>query len=187
MNAWEEEGDVVFDLSTAPWDAMETFFDIDKMLNHLDTGADRAGSLMRRVRLNLTTKAVDVSDWPNDLGIPLHNSIDFPMINPLYTGYKNRYAYGWAGVDYFKQHLVKKDLETSSEDKTWFRPSHYPGEVSFIPNPGKSINYRDNIHCNCLAAQIPPLRMTVSFSPLCLMGNWIYLTCCFWMGSALLC
>ena len=70
MNAWEEEGDVVFDLSTASWDAMETFFDI---------------------------------------------------------------------VDYFKQHLVKKDLETSSEDKTWFRPSHYPGEVFFIPNPGKSI------------------------------------------------
>ena len=139
MNAWEEEGDVVFDVSTAPWDAMETFFDIDKMLNHPDTGADRAGSLMRRVRLNLATKEVDVSDWPNDLGIPLHNSIDFPMINPLYTGYKNRYAYGWAGVDYFKQHLVKKDLKTSSEDKTWFRPSHYPGEVFFIPNPGKSI------------------------------------------------
>ena len=62
---------------------METFFDIDKRLNHLDTGTDRAGSLMRRVRLNLATKAVNVSDWPNDLGIPLHNSIDFPIINAL--------------------------------------------------------------------------------------------------------
>ena len=140
VNAWEEEGDVVFDISTTPWDSMETFFDIEKMLNHPDTGADMGVSLMRRVRLNLLTKTVVVSDWPNDLGIPLHNSMDFPMINPLYTGYKNRYAYGWAAVDYFKQHLIKKDLKHSNKDKTWFQPSHYPGEVFFISNPGKTLN-----------------------------------------------
>ena len=114
MNAWEEGKDIVFDVSATSWDSMETFFDIERMLSHTDTGKDRAGSLMRRVRLNLVTKDVQVTDWPNMLGIPLLNTVDFPMINPLYTGYKNRYAYGWVGIDYFKQHLVKKDLENSS-------------------------------------------------------------------------
>jgi len=57
------------------------------------------------------------------------------MINELYVGRKNRFAYGWVSIDYWRQTLVKKDLENSKNDKTWSRASHYPGEIFFIPNP----------------------------------------------------
>ena len=90
---------------------------------------------MKRVRLNLKTKEVTVEDWPNQRNIQLLNTVDFIMINEKYVGYKNRYAYGWVGIDYWRQTLVKKDLEDSFQDKTWSHPSHYPGEVYFIPRP----------------------------------------------------
>ena len=53
MNAWEEEGEVVFDLACNPWDAMAAFMDVDNMLDHPETDADKADFVMKRVRLNL--------------------------------------------------------------------------------------------------------------------------------------
>ena len=47
----------------------------------------------------------------------------------------NRYAYGWMGVDYWRQTLLKKDLEDTDNYIKWFKESHYPGEMFFIPNP----------------------------------------------------
>ena len=41
MNAWEEEGEVVFDLACNPWDAMAAFMDVDNMLDHPETDADK--------------------------------------------------------------------------------------------------------------------------------------------------
>ena len=46
-----------------------------------------------------------------------------------------RYAYGWIGVDMWRQTLIKKDLEHPENYQTWFKESHYPGEMFFIPNP----------------------------------------------------
>ena len=135
MNAWEEGDEVVFDLACNPWDAMAAFMDIDTMLHHPETDADKADFVMKRVRMNVKTKIVEVEDWPNQQGIPMLNTVDFPVINNDYTGYKNRFAYGWVSIDYWKQTLVKKDLEDSMNDKTWSRPSHYPGELFFIPRP----------------------------------------------------
>ena len=136
MNAWEEGEEVVFDLACNRWDAIATYLDIETMLHHPDTDSDKANFVMKRVRLNLLTKSVVVEDWPNKRGIPMLNTADFPIINNDYTGYKNRFAYGWISIDYWKQTLLKKDLENSLNDKTWSRPSHYPGEVFFIPRPG---------------------------------------------------
>merc|ERR1719318_714715 len=136
MNAWEEGNEVVFDLACNQWDSMATYLDIENMLHHPDTDADKAHFVMKRVRLNLNTKAVVVEDWPNERGIPMLNTADFPIINNDFTGYKNRFAYGWISIDYWKQTLLKKDLENSMNDKTWSHPSHYPGEVFFIPRPG---------------------------------------------------
>jgi len=136
MNAWEEGNEVVFDLSCNPWDIMASFMDIETMINHPMTDDEKSFFVMKRVRLNLASKEVTVEDWPNQQEIPLLNTVDFPMINENYVGYKNRYAYGWASIDYWRQTLVKKDLENSINDKTWSRPSHYPGEVFFIPRPG---------------------------------------------------
>ena len=135
MNAWEEGDEVVFDLACNPWDAMATFMDVDTMLDHPDTDDDKAEYVMKRVRLNLNTKAVVVEDWPNKQNIPMLDTIDFPVINNDYTGVKNRFAYGWVSIDYWRNTLVKKDLEDSMNDKTWSRPSHYPAEVFFVPRP----------------------------------------------------
>ena len=135
MNAWEEGDAVVFDLACNPWDVLTSFMDLETMLNHPITEDDESIFVMKRVRLNISTKEVTVEDWPNQREIPMLNTVDFPMINENYVGYKNRFAYGWVSIDYWRQTLVKKDLENSMNDKTWSRPSHYPGEVFFIPNP----------------------------------------------------
>ena len=39
------------------------------------------------------------------------------------------------GLDYWRQTLVKKDLENSLNDLTWSEPSHYPAELFFVPDP----------------------------------------------------
>jgi carotenoid cleavage dioxygenase-like enzyme len=135
-NAWEEDGQVVLDLACNPWDALATFMDIETMLNATLTTNDKADFVMKRVRLDIAEKSVTVEDWPNARNIPILNTIDFPLINNDYTGVKNRYVYGWASIDYWRQTLVKKDLEDSTNDLTWSEASHYPGEVSFVPRPG---------------------------------------------------
>ena len=63
-------------------------------------------------------------------------TMEFPMINMAYSGRKNRYAYGWVSIDYWRTTLVKKDLENSLNDKMWSKDSHYPGEMFFVPRPG---------------------------------------------------
>jgi len=136
MNSWEEGDDeVVVDLATNPWDAMLNYQDIETIINQEETDAETASQIMKRVRINLKSKTLEVEDWPNAIGIPMMNTMDFPVINENYLGYKNRYCYGWVGIDYFRMTLVKKDLVDSSIVKTWSKPSHYPGEMFFIPNP----------------------------------------------------
>jgi len=136
VNAWEEgEDEVVFDLATNPWDAIAEYMKIEKMLNHEETDDEVAGQVVKRVRLNLTTRTMKVEDWPNESGIPMMNTLDFAVINENYLGYKNRYTYGWVAIDYWRISLVKKDLEDSGNIKIWTKPSHYPGEMFFIPNP----------------------------------------------------
>ena len=99
-NAWEEEREIVFDVSTAPWNAMETYFDIERMLNVQATNKNRTCSVMRRIRINLDSKNVRVTEWPKTSQDSIHNSMDFPMINPKYTGYKKYAWYLGGGVWY---------------------------------------------------------------------------------------
>ena len=135
MNAWEEGGDVVFDLATNPWNVMVDYMDLETMMNHPETDAETSETVMKRVRLTKETREVVVEDWPNLSEVPMMNTMDFPVINENYSGYKNRYTYGWVSIDYWKEVLAKKDLEDSSNYKLWFTESHYPGELFFIPNP----------------------------------------------------
>jgi len=136
INAFEDgEDEVVVDLNTNPWSSLKDFTNLETMLNHEDTHAQAADTLVKRVRLNLNTKAVMVEEYANEQNIPYINTIDFPTINPEYVGIKHRYVYGWASMDYWRQVLVKKDLEDSRNDKTWTQKSHYSGEPLFVPNP----------------------------------------------------
>merc|ERR1712105_184486 len=86
--------------------------------------------------LNLADKSVGVEDWPNELGVPMLNTLEFPTINNDYNGKRNRYVYGWISIDYWRLTLIKKDLDNSLNDKTWSVDSHYPGEMFFVPRPG---------------------------------------------------
>ena len=135
-NSWEEGNDeVVFDLSTNPWDVLATYFDRDRMLNHPETEDEIAEQVFKRVRLVISTGEVIVEDFPYDGDLPWMNTFDFPTINDKYSGYKNRYTYGWITIDYWRQTLIKRDSEDKNGDKFWFKPSHYPGEMYFVPNP----------------------------------------------------
>ena len=136
VNAWEEGSEVVLDLGCSPWDIFTTLFDMETMMNQTLTDRDTADFVIKRVRLNIAEKSVSVEDWPNALGIPMLTTMEFPMINMEYSGRKNRYAYGWVSIDYWRTTLVKKDLENSLNDKMWSKDSHYPGEMFFVPRPG---------------------------------------------------
>ena len=112
---------------------MGTYMELETMLHHNETDSQVASQVMKRVRLNKSTKQMVVEDWPNPTKDPMLNTMDFPMINMNYWGHKNRYCYGWVGIDYWRQSLVKKDLE-GTESKIWSVDSHYPGEMYFVPN-----------------------------------------------------
>ena len=135
INSWEEGEEVVFDVSTNPWDSLLTGGNLSLILDHPETDAVVGPSVMKRVRLNINSRQAIVEDWPNESDLPMMNTMDFPVINENYSGYKNRYTYGWVSIDYWKEVLAKKDLEDSSNYKLWFTESHYPGELFFIPNP----------------------------------------------------
>ena len=113
-----------------------TLLAIPRMMNQSLSSKTKADFEMKRVCLTTFDKSVKVEDWPNAQNIPKLNALDFSTINNNYNGKKNRYAYGWVSIDYWRQTLVKKDLEDSMNDMTWSRNSHYPGELFFVPRPG---------------------------------------------------
>ena len=135
-NAWEEgEDEVVFDIATNPWDALISYMNLETMMNHPTTDAEVADMVMKRVKLVKSSSKVIVEDLANDGGDAIMNTFDFPTINENYSGYKNRYIYGWVSIDYWRMTLVKRDLEDPAGNAKWFKPSHYPGEMWFLPNP----------------------------------------------------
>ena len=134
INAWEEGEEVVVDLSTNRWDAIAKYMEIDMMLHHEETNNEAAEFVVKRVRLNTRTRETVVQDWPETENLMM-NTLDFVVINDQFTGYKNRYAYGWVSIDYWRQRLVKRDLVDPAGDRVWGQASHYPGEMFFIPDP----------------------------------------------------
>ena len=50
---------------------------------------------MERVGLMKSSKEVSIEDLVNKGGNPMKNTFDFPTMNDKYSGYKNRYIYGW--------------------------------------------------------------------------------------------
>jgi len=137
INAWEESQDVVVDVVTQPFDHRDYFLFLDRFLHHTETNAGSAKTLVKRIRIDLVTENVHVTDWPNKMNNPILNTFDYPTINPNKLGIKNQFVFGLASIDYWKQTLIKKNLEDSGKDKTWSEASTYPGEMVFIPNPGK--------------------------------------------------
>ena len=98
VNALEEGEEVVFDLSTNPWDSLLNYISLEKMINHPETDEDCSEQVMKRVRLVKNTMEVRVEDLPNQSKVPVMNTFNFPI--EKYSGYKNRFVYGWVGIDY---------------------------------------------------------------------------------------
>merc|ERR1712121_266670 len=98
----EGEEEVVFDIGTNPWDVLLTWMDLEVMLDHPETDDETSFMAMKRVRLIKSSKEVIIDDLVNDGGDPIMNTFDFPTMNENYSGYKNRYLYGWVTIDYWR-------------------------------------------------------------------------------------
>ncbi|XP_023330185.1 carotenoid cleavage dioxygenase 8 homolog B, chloroplastic isoform X2 [Eurytemora carolleeae] len=136
VNAWEEGDEIVIDYASNMWSNMPNYLNFKNIMSE-DKGNIVPTFLMKRARINIKTKEVKVHDWKNALEIPYINYLEFPNINTNYNGIRNRFVYGWIGIDNQRQGLVKKDLEDSRNDKVWSVPFHYPGEPFFVANTGK--------------------------------------------------
>ena len=78
INSWEEGEEVVFDVSTNPWDSLLTGGNLSLILDHPETEDVVGPSVMKRVRLNINTMQTTVEDWPNESDLPMMNTMDFP-------------------------------------------------------------------------------------------------------------
>ena len=84
------EDEVIVHIATHPWDTIESYYDIENMLSQQESGSNTSISQQKKVCLNLKTKSVPIEDWQNLTEV----TIDFPVINYEYVGYKKRYTYG---------------------------------------------------------------------------------------------
>ena len=76
------------------------------MINHPETDKDGSEQVMKRVRLVKNTVEAIVEEWPKHSQIPVMNTFDFPFIIEKYSGYHNRFVYGWTEIDYWRQTQV---------------------------------------------------------------------------------
>merc|ERR1711909_64579 len=114
VNAWEEGNEVILDLAFSPWDILHSLFDIENMLNQNLTDKIVSDYIVKRIHLNLADKSVGVEDWPNELGVPMLNTLEFPTINNDYNGKRNRYVYGWISIDYWRVTPSRRTWRTHS-------------------------------------------------------------------------
>ena len=77
---------LTFSLTT--WDEGDKFVDIITMLHHPEVNADKAVFVMKRVRLDIKTKIVELEDWSNQQCITKLNTLDLPVIKYDCTRYE---------------------------------------------------------------------------------------------------
>lgn len=137
-NAYEmDEQRIRIDLVTNNYANLRDFARLDKMLNPPPYTNDSSNDevLMHHI-LHLGDGTV--GSFARADSRPIHRFVhhfDFPIINELYRGKKYCIVYGWSEYTYSYQVLTKKNMCDDSEDKTWYTPNHYSGEMYFIGNP----------------------------------------------------
>ncbi len=133
INAFEEGGDIVVDISAFPDDQLVQQLYLKRLRS--ERGGDIAFPEFRRYRL------------PKDGGEATYEllseyAIELPRINYRVNGLPYRYAYG-SSINPekrgdFLNALVKVDVKTR-ESKLWFEEDCYPGEPVFVAAPGRGL------------------------------------------------
>ncbi len=131
INAYEENGDIVMDLSAYPDNSIIDSFYLDKLRHPV--GKILPAAEFRRYRLPATGTHADYETLVNE-------EFDLPRINYAANNSRSyRYTYG-ASVrkdrpnEFFNQ-LVKVDVENRTT-KTWYADDCYPGEPVFVAKRG---------------------------------------------------
>ena len=143
---------VVCDVVHAPNNALTMYTDKEYLKNTLVREDVFTNDFeIVRYTINLVNGSpTQVQPWsecfgttPSSANRAFVNQFDFPVVNPRIAGYKNRYAYGQALLDFQRQYLVKKDLTVNGQDKIWpdsdSTNCQYSGEPLFVPNPDADV------------------------------------------------
>jgi carotenoid cleavage dioxygenase-like enzyme len=126
VNAYEEAGQVVVDLSAYPDPGIVE----DLYLDRLRAGKPITRPALKRFRLGLADRSVR-SEQLADGGLELAR-INYGRCN----GRPYRYAWGLdTGQDGWFEQIVKVDVERR-ERASWSDPGSYPGEPVFVARPG---------------------------------------------------
>jgi carotenoid cleavage dioxygenase-like enzyme len=133
VNAWEEDGDIVLDISAYnnPSVIQQTY--LDSLLS--SNGGSFCYSGLRRYRMPIEGKGTISSH--QELSKP---AFEMPWIHPDFGGrpYRYAYGYGYEEAGNLNDCLVKIDVQNSDLEnnyKVWSAPNCYPSEGVFVPRP----------------------------------------------------
>jgi len=141
-NAYETDDDkLIVDIAPTPYENLRDYLSLENMLNPPEVSKYRStsgeGQELTRYALDLQTKKISHSTFPNTIQNKFINSFDFPTINEEFRGLEYCIVYGWSAMDYSRMALVKKNVCDSTKDKVYYLEDHYSSEMHFLANPKK--------------------------------------------------
>ena len=141
-NAYENsKKELIVDITPTPYNNLRDYLSLENMLNPPEVSKDVStsgeGQALTRYVLNMETKKISHSTFPNTIKSKFINSFDFPTINEEYRGREYCIIYGWSAIDYSRMALVKKSVCDSTKDKVFYLEDHYSSEMHFLANPEK--------------------------------------------------
>ncbi len=129
VNAWEDADEIVMDVCrfrVPPPPAVPITGPLASILNYLRLDAN-----LYRYRFDLATGKT--AEGPLD-----DRATEFPMVDSMMVGRRNRYAYNVTINSDFTMYfdgIVKYDLETDTAQRYEFGPGKYGSEAPFAPRP----------------------------------------------------
>nr|WKB14787.1 BCO1 protein [Sinohyriopsis cumingii] len=140
INAFEEDEDIVVDISTYPSPDFIKNLQLSILRDPQLRNSFDVHAVVKRYHINLKNKTAMFTLFDSTPDIPFASRIDMPTINENYR-YKNYcFVYGVVlkkdDMELSRIALVKKDLCNMKRDKQWYVPGHYPVEAWFVQAPG---------------------------------------------------
>eukprot|EP01062_Namystynia_karyoxenos_P027084 TRINITY_DN2087_c0_g1_i4.p1 TRINITY_DN2087_c0_g1~~TRINITY_DN2087_c0_g1_i4.p1 ORF type:complete len:554 (+),score=152.60 TRINITY_DN2087_c0_g1_i4:82-1662(+) len=145
VNAWEEtNGDVTVDLMHVDGldkdNAMPASLSLD-LRDPAKRDSYRPRNHLGRHTLHLDTGRTSYRTVPLDAAGGAMQCPDLPTVNPVRYGTSYCTLWIWApgvaGRRWTEVGLIKKNMcDEQSLASVWYRPNHWPGEMSFVPAPG---------------------------------------------------
>ena len=86
--------------------------------------------------IDLATLIASMEDPPTLPFMKFINTLEMPVINPMYASKHHCFVYGLAAQEFQDNRLVKKDVcQNGRGDRAWGIPNHIPSEPWFEPDP----------------------------------------------------